>query len=80
MKYWSTGTPEYDIRVSQFRTVHSATLGTFITFCHQSSISILVRMCVQDRPVESEDTVLPGTVFRRNITVVFATLVARRVV
>jgi hypothetical protein len=57
--------------------------GTFIMFCHRSSISILVRTttgstCVQDRPVESEDTVLPGTVFPRNITVIFATLVARR--
>ena len=31
--------------------------GTFITFCHRSSISILVSMCVLDGPVESEDTV-----------------------
>ena len=36
-------------------------------------------MCVQDQPVESEDTGLPDTVLRRNITVIFATLVARRV-
>ena len=46
---------------------------TFITFCHRSSISILVSMCVQDRPVESEDTGLPDTVLSRNITVIFAT-------
>ena len=45
--------------------------GTFITFCHRSSISILVSMCVQDRPVESEDTGLPDTVLSRNITVIF---------
>ena len=36
-------------------------------------------MCVLDGPVESEDTVLPETVLPRNITVIFANLVARRV-
>jgi hypothetical protein len=36
-------------------------------------------MCVQDSPVESEDTGLPDTVLSRNITVIFATLVARTV-
>ena len=54
-------------------------MHTFITFCHRSSISILVSMCVQVRPVESEDIGHPGTVSTLNITVIFATLVARRV-
>ena len=54
-------------------------MSTFITFCHRSSISILVSMCVQDRPVESGDTGLPDAVPPRNITVIFAILVARRV-
>jgi hypothetical protein len=53
---------------------------TFIRFCHRSSISILVSMCVQDGPVESKDTVLsPDAVFSPSITVIFATSVARRV-
>ena len=51
----------------------------YYTFCHRSNISILVSMCALDGPVESEDTVLPDTVLPRNITVIFATLVARRV-
>ena len=41
------------------------------------SISILVSMCALDGPVECEDTVLPDTVLPRNITVIFATLVAQ---
>ena len=60
---------------STMRTV----MCTFITFCHRSRISILVSMCVHATPVESEDTVLPDTVLPRNITDIFATLVARRV-
>ena len=42
--------------------IASIYMDPFITFCHRSSISILVSMCVLDGPVESEETVLPRNI------------------
>ena len=83
VEYWSTST-ESTGRILYVHITGSFVCcvyvyDTFITFCHRSSISILVSMCVQGRPVESEDIGLPDTVSTLNITVIFATLVACRV-